>query len=157
MTEATASTPERGSDADGGRWVTTKVGSPGYRADVTARSHSFVIDEPVAVGGQDAGPTPYEYLLAALSGCMAMTLRMYADRKGWPLETVQVRLRTSRSHEPDCENCEKSDVGITTIERTIELGGTLTDEQCQRLLQIADRCPVKQTLERGFKIVTVDR
>ena len=138
------------------RWVTTRVGSPGYRADVRARSHAFVIDEPTTVGGGDAGPTPYEFLLASLSGCMAMTLRMYADRKGWPLESVTIALRTSRSHELDCENCEKSEVGITRIERKIDLGGTLSPEQRQRLLQIADRCPVKQTLERGFKIVNVD-
>ena len=142
-------------ETDGGRWVSTKVGGPGYRADVTARAHNFVIDEPTALGGTDAGPTPYEYLLGALSGCTAMTLRLYANRKGWPLESVEVKMRTSRSHEVDCENCEKTAVGITRIERKVEMHGPLTDEQKQRLLEIADRCPVKQTLERGIKVETL--
>jgi len=151
MAEATgaAATPE----TDAGRWVTSKVGGPGYRADATARTHGFVIDEPTALGGGDAGPTPYEYLLGALSGCTAMTLRLYANRKGWPLESVEVKMRTSRAHEVDCEACEKSAVGIARIERKIEMHGTLTEEQKERLLEIADRCPVKQTLEHGIKIV----
>jgi len=140
-------------DTDAGRWVISRVGGPGYRADVSARSHGFVIDEPTALGGTDAGPTPYEYLLGALSGCTAMTLRLYANRKGWPLESIEVSMRTSRSHEVDCEQCEKSAVGIARIERKIEMRGALSAEQRERLLEIADRCPVKQTLERGIKIV----
>jgi putative redox protein len=139
---------------DGGRWVATNMGASGFRADVSARNHAFVSDEPSGLGGTNAGPTPYEYLLGALSSCTAMTLRMYADRKGWPLESVEVRMRQARSHEPDCENCESSAVGITRIDRQIDLGGALTEEQRQRLLQIADRCPVKQTLERGIKVET---
>jgi putative redox protein len=84
-----------------------------------------------------------------------MTLRMYANRKGWPLESIDVQLRIARSHEPDCENCESSAVGITRIERKIEFHGALSDEQRARLLQIADRCPVKQTLERGIAVQTI--
>jgi putative redox protein len=148
----TASSSTTSADVDGGRWVTTKVGRSDYRADVTARTHQFVIDEPMPLGGGDLGPTPYEYLLGALSGCTAMTLRLYANRKKWPLESVEVRMRTSRSHEVDCENCEKTAVGITRIERKVDLQGPLSDEQRQRLMEIADRCPVKQTLERGIKI-----
>jgi putative redox protein len=153
MTEANA--PTSAKDADGGRWVSTTVGATGYRADVTARTHTFAVDEPIAFGGTDAGATPYEYLLGALSSCMAMTLRLYADRKGWPLEKVVIRVRTARSHETDCENCTTVAVGIARIERTIELQGPLDDEQRARLLQIADRCPVKQTLERGIVVQTV--
>jgi putative redox protein len=153
MTEL--NTPAGESDADGGRWVEASVGPTGFRADVTARTHTFAADEPIALGGTDAGPTPYEYLLGALSSCMAMTLRMYASRKGWPLESVVIQLRTMRSHEPDCEHCETSAVGITRIERRIELKGTLSDEQRARLHQIADRCPVKQTFERGIAVQTV--
>ncbi|MEP6729023.1 MAG: OsmC family protein [bacterium] len=152
MTEPQSATGENVTDADGGRWVSTKVGATGYRASVTARTHNFVIDEPTALGGGDEGPTPYEYLLGSLSGCTAMTLRLYANRKKWPLESVEVRMRTSRSHEIDCENCEKTAVGIQHIERKIELNGPLSDEQKQRLMEIADRCPVKQTLERGIKV-----
>lgn len=142
-------------DADGGRWVSTKVGASDYRAEVTARTHEFIIDEPKTLGGGDLGPTPYEYLLGALSGCTAMTLRLYANRKKWPLESVEVRMRTSRSHETDCENCDKAAVGITRIERKVDLQGPLSDEQRQRLMEIADRCPVKQTLERGIKVEAV--
>lgn len=134
-------------------WVVTRVGADGFRTEIETRTHALVADEPIAIGGTDRGPTPYEFLLSALGSCMAMTLRIYADRKGWPLEGVEVRLRTARSHELDCENCEKAPVGVTRIERRLELSGQLSDEQRTRLLEIADRCPVKQTLERGLKIV----
>ncbi|HET7602623.1 MAG TPA: OsmC family protein [Gemmatimonadales bacterium] len=139
-------------DEDGGRWVTARIGVNGFRTEIEARSHGLVADEPTALGGTDRGPTPYELLLAALGSCMVMTLRMYADRKGWPLEGVEVRLRTTQSHEADCVQCEENEVGITTVERQLELLGQLTDAQRERLLEIADRCPVKQTLERGVGI-----
>ncbi|HEU4564813.1 MAG TPA: OsmC family protein [Gemmatimonadaceae bacterium] len=143
-----------GMDAEGGRWVATRIDRRRYYTEIRARTHTFAADEPVAVGGGDAGATPYEYLLGALGACTAMTLRMYADRKGWPLEAVDVRLRTARSHEPDCEACETEAVGPHRIERELVLEGPLTEEQRQRLLMIADRCPVKQTLERGIRIVS---
>jgi putative redox protein len=143
-------------DADeGGRWVTTHVGRTGFRAEVSAREHNLVADEPLAVGGTDQGPTPYELLLSALGACTAMTLRMYADRKGWPLEDVRVLLRSSRSHERDCERCEIEAVGIHRIERKLELSGSLTDEQRKRLSEIADRCPVKQTMQREIRVEEV--
>jgi putative redox protein len=144
-----------GGATDEREWVTASVGPSGFRTDVTAGPHAFVADEPVALGGTGKGPTPYELLLGALSGCMAMTLRMYADRKGWPLEGVRIHLRTGRAHEKDCEDCETEEVGIPRVARRIELDGPLTDEQRQRLHQIADRCPVKQTLARGIKVETV--
>ena len=140
----------------GGEWVSATVGAHGFRTELATRSHSFVADEPTDLGGTDSGPTPYEYLLAALAGCMAMTVRMYADRKRWPLESIQVQLRTGQVHETDCENCETEDVGINRIERRIELRGPLSDEQRARMLAIADRCPVKQTLERTLRVVGVD-
>ena len=139
-------------DEDGGRWVTARIGLNGFRTEIEARSHGLVADEPTTLGGTDRGPTPYELLLGALGGCMAMTLRMYADRKGWPLEGVEVQLRTAQSHEADCVQCDEKDVGITTVERRLELLGTLTDAQRERLLEIADRCPVKQTLEGGIVV-----
>ena len=140
---------------EGGRWVTTRVGPSGYHAEVRARSHTFVADEPVDVGGTDAGPTPYEYLLSALGGCMAITLRMYADRKGWPLQGIEIRLRSAHSHEPDCEDCVAEAVDVGRLERTIVLDGPLDDEQRRRLLAIAERCPVKQTLMKGIAITDV--
>jgi putative redox protein len=113
------------------------------------------VDEPIPLGGTDLGPTPYEYLLTALGSCTVMTLRIYADRKQWPLESATVHLRSGRSHERDCEDCEKEKVGIGLIDRKIELTGPLTEEQKTRLLEIADRCPVKQTVERGIRVTTV--
>ena len=141
---------------DAAGWVTARIGRTGFRTDATARTHALIVDEPVAVGGTDLGPTPYEVLLSALGACTAMTLRLYADRKKWPLEGVTVQLRSGQSHVRDCEECETKKVGIGHIERRLELEGALTDEQRSRLLEIADRCPVKQTLERGIHVETVD-
>jgi putative redox protein len=140
------------SPTDANQWVRARIGASGYRVDVNTRKHHFHADEPRPLGGTDAGPTPYELLLASLAGCTAMTLRMYADRKGWPLEAAVIWLRQARSHELDCENCATEPVGMGVIERRVELVGPLSDEQRARLLQIADRCPVKQTLERGIRI-----
>lgn len=155
MDQATVAGPPSTSDDEG--WVHSRIGPTAFRTEVRARNHAFTIDEPRAVGGTDAGATPYEYLLAALGGCTAMTLRMYANRKGWPLEGIEVGLRSARSHASDCVDCDTHDVGISHLERTIALDGPLSDEQRARLLQIADRCPVKQTLERGFRVHTVER
>jgi putative redox protein len=138
---------------DANQWVRARIGPSGFRVDVNARTHHLAADEPRSLRGTDAGPTPYELMLAALASCTAMTVRMYADRKGWPLEETVVWLQQARPHEPDCEKCPTEKVGMGTIERRVELGGQLTDEQRARLLEIADRCPVKQTLERGITIV----
>ena len=136
-------------------WVTASVGPTGFRAEITAGPHRFLADEPVPLGGTGTGPTPYELLLGALGACMAMTLRMYADRKRWPLHGVRIHLRTERAHEEDCQKCETEDVGLPRIARRIELAGPISDEQRNRLHQIADRCPVKQTLQRGLVVETV--
>lgn len=138
-------------------WVTARIGATGYRAEISAGAHTFFADEPLSLGGTDAGPSPYEYLLSALASCMAMTLRMYASRKGWPLEAVEVRLRTARAHKIDCDECDSTVVGIKQLDRTIELAGPLSDEQRTRLLQIAERCPVKQTFEAGIAFTTLAR
>src|SRR5215208_6536912 len=137
-------------------WITASVGPTGYRTVITAGPHRFDADEPTALGGTGTGPTPYELLLGALGGCMAMTLRMYADRKRWPLHGVRIHLRTERAHEEDCEKCETEEVGMPRVARRIELDGPLSDEQKERLHQIADRCPVKQTLQRGILVETVE-
>jgi putative redox protein len=134
-------------------WVVARTAAGAYHTDITAGRHTFAADEPVSVAGGDTGPTPYDYLLGALGACTAMTIHMYAARKKWPLDDVIVRLRSARSYAADCENCDAQPVGIRRIERQIELCGSLTDEQRQRLLAIADHCPVKQTFERGLQIV----
>jgi putative redox protein len=141
---------------DNARWVTARIGKSGFHTNVNAGPSHMIADEPASVGGTDRGPTPYEFLLAGLGSCTAMTLRVYADRKKWPLEGAIVEMRSGRSHEEDCVKCETERVGIGTIERRITLEGPLTDEQRSRILEIAERCPVKQTLERGIRVVTVD-
>ena len=103
----------------------------------------------------DSGPDPYALLLAALGACTSMTLRLYADRKGWPLEGVTVRLSQSRIHARDCADCEeKEDARVDRITREIELTGPLSPEQKQRLVEIAKRCPVHRTLIGQKEIVT---
>jgi len=141
---------------DEARWVTSRIGKTGFHTNVNSGSHHMIADEPVQVGGSDRGPTPYEFLLAGLGACTAMTLRIYADRKQWPLEGAIVALRSARTHEKDCEDCATKDVSIGTIERRVTLEGPLNEEQRARLLEIVDRCPVKQTLERGIRVVPVD-
>ncbi len=134
--------------------VTVRSLSPGaLRQRVSAGRHVFVSDEPVGIG-DDAGPTPYDLLLAALGTCTSMTLRLYADRKGWPLQGVSVRLRHGRHHAEDCEACESKPAMVDVIEREIELHGPLGVEQEARLLAIAERCPVHRTLTGDLRIVT---
>lgn len=136
--------------------VAVRVGARGYRAEVVAGDHSLIADEPVALGGTNEGPTPYDYLAAALGTCTAMTIRMYADRREWPLDEVTVRLTHSRTHQKDCAQCDEGQVGIDQFARSIELSGDLTDEQRAGLLRVADRCPVAQTLKRGVSIVSIE-
>ncbi len=119
----------------------------GLRAEVTADGYTLVADEPAALGGTEAGPTPYAYLLTALGSCTAITVRMYADRKGWPLQSVTVWLEHRRIHAKDCEECETKSGMIDRIGLELELEGPLDDEQRERLREIADKCPVKRTLD----------
>lgn len=137
-------------------WIVARADRSGFRTELEIADHTLVADEPADVGGSGDGPTPYEYLLAALGSCTAMTVRMYASRKQWPLERVVVRLRNTPAHIKDCLDCETSAVGPRRLDRMIELTGDLSDDQRARLLAIADRCPVKQTLERGIQIRTVE-
>lgn len=136
-----------------GTVTVVEAGSGTYTQQITAGHHQLVADEPTPIG-DDAGPTPYDLLLAALGACTSMTLRMYADRKGWPLERVRVTLRHSRIHAKDCADCETSVGFVDQIDRDIELTGDLDDAQLQRLLQMADRCPVHQTLTSEVHITT---
>jgi uncharacterized OsmC-like protein len=109
--------------------------------------HALTTDEPVAAGGEDAGPDPYTLLLAALGSCISMTVTLYARRKQWPLEQVTVRLRQHRIHSKDCQECDQAAEGyIHRIERSVTVTGPLTAEQRARLQEIAHKCPVHKTL-----------
>ncbi len=136
-----------------GTVIVTEAGSGTYAQQITAGHHRLVADEPRPIG-DDAGPTPYDLLLAGLGACTSMTVRMYADRKGWPLEQVRVTLRHSRIHAEDCADCETTKGWIDHIDRDVELAGDLDDTQRQRLLYIAERCPVHQTLTSEVDIAT---
>src|SRR5688500_16888 len=145
---------EAGNDFAG--WIVARAGASGFRTTLDMGGHSMVSDEPLSVGGSGTGPTPYELMLGAVASCTAMTVRMYASRKQWPLESVTVRLRDTPAHIKDCMDCETQAVGPRQIDRIVHFEGALSAEQHARLLQIADRCPVKQTLERGIKIRTAE-
>ena len=116
--------------------------------------HRLLADEPVAAGGNDRGPGPYELLLMSLGACTTMTLRLYADRKRWPLQRVSVTLRHHKIHAEDCADCETKRGMLDRIERVIALEGELDAAQRQRLMEIADMCPVHRTLTSEIKIET---
>jgi putative redox protein len=139
--------------ADGGE-VIVRGGPTGFAQEVLAGRHRLAADEPEALGGTDTGPTPYGLLLASLGACTSMTLRMYADRKGWPLEAVTVRLRHDKVHAKDCADCELKEGHIDEIQRVVRVDGPLDDEQRRRLLEIANKCPVHRTLEGEIKVRT---
>ena len=140
-----------------GEVVVGEVGVGRYAQIVYDGKHRLTADEPEEAGGLDTGPNPYGLLMAALGACTSMTLRMYAARKNWALKQVTVRLRHGKIHAADCADCETKVGKIDRIEREIELSGELSDEQRQRLLEIANKCPVHQTLERRNEIVTALR
>ena len=133
--------------------VVVRTGT-GLRTDVKANGYALVADEPASAGGTNSGPTPYDYLLAALGSCTAMTVRMYADRKLWPLESVTVHLSHRKVHARDCEECETENRKIDRIGLELELRGPLEESQRRRLLEIAERCPVHRTLESEVMMET---
>ena len=116
--------------------------------------HIALADEPVADGGADAGPGPYDLLLMALGACTSMTLRLYASRKHWPRARTVVRLSHEKRYGEDCRDCADKNVGIDHIDRRIELIGALDDSQRARLLEIANKCPVHRTLTSSVRIET---
>ncbi|HUI18714.1 MAG TPA: alpha/beta fold hydrolase [Alphaproteobacteria bacterium] len=130
----------------------TRVGR--FTEEIAVGHHRLAADEPLDAGGDDSGPGPYDYLLAALGACTAMTLRLYAERKGLPLARTVVRLNHAKIYAQDCADCETKEGMLDRIERSIELAGPLDDAARRRLLEIADKCPVHRTLTSEVKIVT---
>lgn len=123
------------------------IGAEGYETAINVGGrHKIVADEPVKAGGADEGPDPYDLLLASLAACKLITVRMYADRKGWPLEGARARLGQRRIHAEDCAQCESDTGWVHEIDVELEFSGALTNEQRDRLLEISDRCPVHRTL-----------
>ncbi|MCL6272943.1 bifunctional alpha/beta hydrolase/OsmC family protein [Muricauda sp. 2012CJ35-5] len=126
----------------------------GFTTQMKVGNHYMVADEPTSFGGNDFGPSPYELVSAGLSACTVMTIQMYARRKGWPVDNVEVHTSYSKSHAEDCEDCENPSAKIDTFRREIKLQGDLDDNQKARIMQIADKCPVHKTLHSETQVIS---
>ena len=150
--------PERAAqrrlEPEPGELIVYETGTGKFAQIVDDGTHRLQADEPVSLGGSNTGPTPYGYLAAALGACTTMTLRMYADRKKWPVEWIATRVRHDKVHAEDCADCETRTGKIDRLSRSIEVWGDIDAEQRARLLEIADKCPVHRTLERSNTIET---
>ena len=144
-------------ELDAGTVLVRETGDGKFQQEVLSGPHRFLADEPVKVGGMDSGPGPYDLLLAGLGACTAMTLRLYAEQKKLPLDRVSVRLSHNKIHAQDCASCETKEGMIDRIDRSITLEGDLDDAQRQRLMEIADKCPVHRTLKSEIDIRTVEK
>ena len=135
--------------------VVVEESGPGQFADIVrAGRHVLSADEPFAAGGTDTGPSPYEYLLAGLGTCTTMTLRMYVKKKGWSVGRISVLVTHDRVHAQDCADCDENDIKLDRITRSIRVEADLDDERRQKLLEIANKCPVHRTLTSKITIDT---
>lgn len=134
--------------------LVTETGTGLFTQVMLDDTHAVTADEPQGRGGDDLGPSPYGLLLMSLGACTSMTLRLYADRKEWPMERVIVRLRHTKTHEVDAEHPEAADSYLDRIDRSLEFVGPLDAEQLARLMEIADKCPVHRTLTGRIQINT---
>ena len=123
------------------------LGGQNYKTVLNAGKHELIADEPERAGGENLGPDPYDHLLMALGSCTAITVRMYAERKKWPLEDIFVELRYFKDHAEDCADCDENDAKIDKIEKDLIVKGGLDEKQLEKLLEIADKCPVNRTLK----------
>ncbi|MEM1216733.1 MAG: bifunctional alpha/beta hydrolase/OsmC family protein, partial [Bacteroidota bacterium] len=137
--------------------VAVRLGAEGFTSEVMVRHHNLTADEPIAIGGNDYGPTPYELLSASLGACTAMTIQMYARRKKWVIDEVRVHLDHRKDYATDLQQIDEKPSKIDHFERSIELVGDLDEAQLIRLLEIADRCPVHRTLHGEVEVQTVLR
>ena len=134
--------------------VSSTIGKTKYLTKIQTPDHAWYADEPVSMGGKNKGPTPYDLLAAALGTCTSMTLRMYADRKKWPLETVNTVVQQERVHAEDCIDCETHEKITHRFIRNISVTGDLDETQRTRLIEIANKCPVHRTLESRIETLT---
>ncbi len=134
--------------------IVSETGVGRYTQEIIIGNHVLTADEPIEHGGNNSGPSPYDFLLAGLGACTSMTLRMYADLKKIPLKKVTVILKHEKTYAKDCADCENTNARIDHIDRQIELEGDLTEEQHKQLLDIANKCPVHRTLSSKILITT---
>ncbi len=134
--------------------VVVRIANNAFTSDVKAGAHALTADEPVSLGGNGFGPTPYELLLSSLGACTVMTLKMYAQRKEWPLEEVLVHLSHQKVHAKDGAHFDQKGAKIDRIERQVEISGELDQAQREKLLEIADKCPVHRTLHGDVEVET---
>ena len=133
--------------------VVVRGGAQGFVQEIIAGRHHLVADEPVAAGGTDRGPGPYDLLMSALGSCMSMAIALYARTKKWPLEAVTIRLTHSRVYAKDCLDCVvRDDTLLDRIDTAVQLSGELTAEQEQKLMEVAHKCPVHRTLKSQIEI-----
>jgi len=138
-----------------GEVLVTETRAGKFQQEVRIGAYRLFADEPVSQGGMDTGPSPYDFLSIALGACTSMTMRLYAEFKKLPLEKVQVLVRHDKRHADDCKDCaENGSPKIDRFERTVRMEGNLDQEARAKLLAIADKCPVHNTLERGARILT---
>jgi putative redox protein len=135
--------------------VVTDSAGGAFAQQIGAGRHTLIADEPASSGGNDLGPTPYDLLVAALGACTSVTVRIYAQRKNWPLRSTTVTLTHSKIHAADCEACETTSGRLDHIRREVSFEGDLDADQRARLLEIADKCPVHRTLHSEVVVMTV--
>ena len=134
--------------------VVVRGDAKGFTQKVQVGPHQLTADEPVSYGGTDSGPSPYDLILAALGSCTSMTIGLYARKRSWPVEKITVSLWHSKIHAKDCDDCETKEGRIDRIEMEIHLDGSLSDEQRSKLMEIAGKCPVHETLTHEINIKT---
>lgn len=134
--------------------VVAKLGEEGYTTQLQAGNHGFVADEPIKVGGKNLGPSPYGYVSAGLAACTSMTIQMYARRKKWKIDSVETHINYAKDYATDCENCEDELAKIDTFSREIIVKGDLDKEQLDKIIIIADKCPVHKTLTTRTQVIT---
>lgn len=127
--------------------------SEGIKQEIQAGPHRFFADEPPSAGGSGEGPSPYQLLLAAIGSCTAITMRLYANHKGWPLADVRVELEQKVIDASECDECQTTHGKLDSIEKRIYVVGDLAADQVDRLLAVARRCPVSLTLQREVRFV----